>query len=139
MQPILHTQDAALSASVRTARFLFALLAWIFAACLIVQVFIAGMATFSDSAHWELHRQFVKLFAFVPLLMFVMALIGKMPGRKRWVSIGSFALVIFQFLTVQLFSSAWVLASLHPVIALLLFWGAVTMVKDSRPAGKATA
>ncbi|MFD0696762.1 DUF6220 domain-containing protein [Paenibacillus sp. GCM10027628] len=113
----------------RWGRLIFEILAWLFLLCIIVQVFIAGMATFSDSTDWEIHRTFVRSFALTPLVMFLLTFAGKMNGKVRWLSLGLFALIIFQFLTVQVFKSVFVLAALHPVIALLLFWGSITTLR----------
>ncbi|WP_227793561.1 DUF6220 domain-containing protein [Paenibacillus guangzhouensis] len=109
--------------------FLFKLLAWGFLACIVAQVFIAGLASFSDAANWAVHKSFVQMFALVPLIMFLLTFVGGMKGHKRWISLGLFALIVMQFLTVQVFSSTFVVAALHPVIALLLFWGAVITVR----------
>ncbi|WP_036745639.1 DUF6220 domain-containing protein [Paenibacillus sp. UNC451MF] len=107
---------------------IFKILAWVFLACIVAQVFIAGMATFSDAANWSLHKSFVKMFALVPLVMFLLTFVSEVKGLKRWISFGLFALVVFQFLTIQVFSSTGVIAALHPLIALLLFWGSVRTV-----------
>ncbi|WP_282935526.1 DUF6220 domain-containing protein [Paenibacillus sp. RC67] len=110
---------------------IFKILAWIFLACIVMQVFIAGMATFSEAANWSVHKSFVKMFALVPLIMFLLTFVSDVKGLKRWISLGLFALIVFQFLTIQVFSSTGVIAALHPVIALLLFWGSVRMVKKA--------
>ncbi|UVI27316.1 DUF6220 domain-containing protein [Paenibacillus spongiae] len=86
-----------------------------------------------------MHRSFVKLFALAPLLMFLMTFVNGIKGIKRWVSLGLFALVVFQFLSVQVFSSAGVIAALHPVVAMLLFWGSVITVKNNPKEIQATS
>ncbi|WP_442600543.1 DUF6220 domain-containing protein [Paenibacillus sp. KN14-4R] len=113
----------------QVGRLIYKGLAWIFLICIVVQVFIAGIATFSDPANWALHRTFAKIFALVPLVMFLLTFVGGIKGNDRWISLGLFLLMVFQFLTIQVFSSVTVLASFHPVIAMLLFWGAVTTVR----------
>ncbi|TMV51935.1 hypothetical protein FE783_03025 [Paenibacillus mesophilus] len=110
---------------------MFKILAWLFLGCIVAQVFIAGLATFSDASNWSVHTSFVKLFALVPLIMFLLTFVGGIKGLLRWISLGLFGLVVFQFLTIQVFSSAYVIAALHPVIALLLFWGSIVTVKRS--------
>ncbi|GGI44745.1 hypothetical protein GCM10008018_08630 [Paenibacillus marchantiophytorum] len=108
--------------------FIFKVMAWTFLVCIVAQVFIAGIATFSDTSSWETHKSFVKIFALAPLLMFLLTFVGRIKGPKRWVSLGLFVLVVFQFLSIQVFSSTGIIAALHPVIALLLFWGSVKTV-----------
>ena len=110
---------------------LFKIVAWVLLACIVAQAFIAGLATFSDAANWELHRSFVKGFALAPLLLFLLSYASGIKGMKRWVSLGLFALVVFQFVSIQVFSSAGVIAALHPVAAMLLFWGSVITVKSN--------
>jgi hypothetical protein len=121
-----------LSTVAQVGRFIYLLLAWAFLICILVQVFIAGMATFSDSTDWGLHKSFVKIFALVPLVMFLLTFVGSIQGRIRWISLLLFVLVIFQFLTVQVFSSISAITALHPMIALLLFWGSITTVKRAK-------
>ena len=113
----------------KAARQIYMALAWVFLICIVTQVFIAGMAIFSDPAQWEAHTLFVKLFALVPLIMFLLTFPAGIRGRGRWLSLGLFLLVVLQFQTIQLFSSVFIIAALHPVIALLLFWGSVTTVR----------
>lgn len=110
-------------------KFIFKLLAWGFLACIIVQMFIAGLATFSNASNWKIHSSFVKIFALIPFLMFLLTFVSGIKGMKRWMSLGLFTLVVFQFLSIQVFSSIGGIAALHPVVALLLFWGSVITVK----------
>ncbi|WP_256757437.1 DUF6220 domain-containing protein [Cohnella sp. WQ 127256] len=119
----------------RVARRIYTIIAWVFLVCIVIQIFIAGLATFSDSTNWEAHRTFVKFFALTPLIMFLLTFVGGIKGRGRWISLGLFLLIVLQFQTVQLFSSIGAIAALHPVIAMLLFWGAVTTVKKSNNGG----
>ncbi|QMV43633.1 DUF6220 domain-containing protein [Cohnella cholangitidis] len=118
----------------RAGRIIYVTLAWGFLLCILVQVVIAGMATFTDPSDWELHSAFVKGFAMVPLAMFLLTFVGKINGRNRWISLALFGLIVFQFLTVQVFSSIPAITALHPLIALLLFWGSVTTVKREKTA-----
>ncbi|WP_239615055.1 DUF6220 domain-containing protein [Cohnella mopanensis] len=117
------------SAVNRVGRIIYLALAWVFLICIMAQVVIAGMATFSDPVHWELHTAFVKGFAIIPLAMFVLTFVGNIRGKKRWVSLALFGMIVAQFLTVQVFSTVAAITALHPLIALLLFWGSITTVK----------
>ncbi|MFD0710892.1 DUF6220 domain-containing protein [Paenibacillus sp. GCM10027626] len=110
-------------------RMAYKILAWVFFGCIVIQIFLAGMATFGDPSKWQAHALFVKIFALTPLVMFLLAFIGGIKGRDRLLSLGLFLLVVMQFLTIQIFSSALVIAALHPLIAALLFWGAITAAR----------
>jgi len=108
------------------------ILAWAFFGCIVIQVFLAGMATFEDPSKWQVHALFVKIFAMVPLVMFLLTFIGGIKGRDRFLSLALFLLVVIQFLTVQVFSSVFVIAALHPLIAMLLFWGSISAASKAR-------
>ena len=45
--------------------------AWLFAACIIVQVFLAGMGVFDGPERFETHRDFGYLFGWLTLVMVV--------------------------------------------------------------------
>ncbi|MFC5530768.1 DUF6220 domain-containing protein [Cohnella yongneupensis] len=109
----------------RYARFLFGLFAALFAVCVVVQFYLAGMALFADEGGWSPHANFAKMFEYLPLLMFILSFIGKIGGRLRWLSLGMFVLFIFQHLTVRVFNDTWVVASLHPVSGLLIAWASI--------------
>jgi putative tricarboxylic transport membrane protein len=126
-QGIKHEGD--LSTLNRYGRFFFALLGLIFVICIIVQVFLAGMAVFVDQ-DWKPHTTFIHLFEFVPVLMFAISFIGRVPQRIRWSSLGLFIMILLQYVTAKAFSGVW-LAALHPVIAVLLFWNAMRIVKPT--------
>jgi hypothetical protein len=113
----------------RYGRFIFALLALIFMVCVVTQVFLAGMAVFVDQ-NWKPHTSFVRIFQFIPILMFAVSFIGRVPNRLRWSSFGLLIMIILQYVTAKAFSGIWV-AAFHPVIAILMFWNALTIVKQS--------
>jgi hypothetical protein len=113
----------------RYGRFIFALLALIFMVCVVTQVFLAGMAVFVDQ-NWKPHTSFVRIFQFIPILMFAVSFIGRVPNRLRWSSFGLLIMIILQYVTAKVFSGIWV-AAFHPVIAILMFWNALTIVKQS--------
>lgn len=112
-------------------RIAYRILAWTFLGSIVIQVFIAGMATFGDPSKWQAHASFVKIFAMAPLAMFLLTFIGGIKGRERLLSLGLFLLVVMQFLTIQVFSSVFVIAALHPLIAMLLFWGAIAAARKT--------
>jgi mercuric ion transport protein len=113
----------------KIGRLVFKVLAWILLACIVAQVFIAGLAVFINPADWNWHKSFVNYFTLVPLVMFILSFVGKINGQKRWVCLTMFGLILLQYLTIHVFASVWIIAAFHPVIALLLFWGAVITVK----------
>ncbi|WP_202077617.1 DUF6220 domain-containing protein [Caldalkalibacillus salinus] len=127
------TRSSHLDASIsrlEIVRVAYLALAWIFMSCLLVQMFLAGLALFTPTMDWSMHRTFVEFFAPIPLVMFLLALPLR---RQRWLSLSLFILVALQFMTIHL--AIPIIAALHPVIALLLFWGALVTVKR-HPSGE---
>jgi len=112
-------------------RLAYKILAWAFFVCIVIQVLLAGMATFGDPSKWQTHALFVQLFAMVPLAMFLLTFISGIKGLERFLSLALFLLVVMQFLTVQVFSSVLVIAALHPLIAMLLFWGSMAAARKA--------
>ncbi|MGM0867448.1 MAG: DUF6220 domain-containing protein [Bacillota bacterium] len=117
-----------LPASVRNSRVGYSVLAWILVVCIIVQVFIAGMAVFENPLNWGRHTSFVHLFELVPIIMFILGFLGRLPKGMIWGSFGLFALIFIQYATAH-----GILPALHPVIALLLFgWAFILACRSNK-------
>ncbi len=116
--------------AVRSVRWIFAILSAIFVICILIQVFIAGLGVFGEE-DWEMHITFVHFFELIPVIMFILAFFGRIKGIPRWYSLGLFLLIMVQYATANV-PNAGYLAALHPVVALLMFWGAVTVFRHSR-------
>jgi hypothetical protein len=106
-------------ARVRWGRWSYLVLSWLFAACVIVQVFFAGLAIFVDSARWLWHTSFVHAFEGLPLLMLIVAFIARLPVAIRWLTTALIGLIFFQYFTANFGGLA---GAFHPVNALLLTW-----------------
>ncbi|MFG1731206.1 DUF6220 domain-containing protein [Paenibacillus sp. 843] len=117
---------------VRVSRASFIVLTLIFSVSVALQVLIAGMALFVDPGSWAAHVSFARYFAFVPLIMAIMAWIGGLSRRLLRRSIGLFGMVIGMFLTAVFSSQIGFLSALHPVIALMLFWGSVDIIRSGK-------
>jgi hypothetical protein len=118
--------DSQLSGRVRWARCGFVLFSGLFAICVVIQVYIAGMAVFIDPANWDLHTTFIHIFELLPIIMLVLAFAGQLPRRLKWLPVGLFLLIIVQYATAEGFPDSLV-AAIHPVNALVIFWiGVIT-------------
>lgn len=111
---------------VRPARIGFVIVAWIFVACVVVQIYLAGLGVFDRPATFLTHRDFGYLFGILTLVMIVLAVVGRLP---RWVlgaSAGLLALFALQSVFIAFRESIPTLAALHPlngfVILLLAVW-----------------
>jgi Family of unknown function (DUF6220) len=101
--------------SVRLARVGYAVLSTVFVACVLVQVFFAGMGAFG--ADWSLHLTFAHFLGLPPLLMTSMAFAGRLSWGSRLLPLGLLVLIGAQY---ALSNAAVPAAALHPVNALLI-------------------
>ena len=102
------------------ARAAYVWVAWIFVACCLVQVFLAGLGVFESPARFEDHRNFGYLFGLLTIVLIVLSIAGRL-GR---VVIGLSVLLLVQFALQSVFvvlrESAPFLAALHPVNGFLI-------------------
>ena len=108
---------AELPVPVRVARIFFAGLSSAFVAGVLTQVFFAGMGAFG--ADWSWHRSFVHLLEPLPLLMILVAFVGRLPWGLRLLPLGLLVLIGAQYAFASVAVPA---AALHPANALLIFW-----------------
>ena len=116
----------------RAARLVYAGLAWIFVAVIIVQVFLIGVGLFGDASFRKTHIDFGYTAAGLAALALLIAAIVARPGRR---AIG-LAVLVFVLYVVQTILPAFktdypVIAALHPVNALLLFALAVFVARSA--------
>lgn len=104
-----------------------AVVAWLFAACIVVQVFLAGMGVFDGPERFETHRDFGYVFGWLTLVMLIIAAVGRL-GR---VLIGLSALTLLQFFLQSVFilfrEDLPAVAALHPVNGMLLLVVAIAI------------
>lgn len=113
------------------SRYAFIVLAWLFLACVVVQVFLAGLGVFAGVENFEIHRNFGYIFGWLTILMLVVALVGRL-GRTfaGWSGV---LLVLFalQSVFVALRADLPAVAALHPVNAIAIFWVAQHVARAS--------
>jgi cytochrome b561 len=100
----------------------YAVVACLFVAALIVQVFLIGLALFDDPSFRETHRSFgFTVVGLAALLLLIVGILAR-PGRREvGLLVGIFILYIVQTSLPGLQSSYPIVAALHPVLALGLF------------------
>jgi Family of unknown function (DUF6220) len=115
-----------------------AVVAWLFAACILVQVFLAGLGVFDGPERFETHRNFGYLFGWLTLVMVIIAAVGRL-GR---VLIGLSLLALVQFALQSVFilfrEDLPAIAALHPVNGVLLLVVAIAIGRRAW-AGRAAA
>jgi mercuric ion transport protein len=108
------------------ARTAFVWVAWIFVACCVVQVFLAGLAVFESPARFADHRNFGYLFGLLTIVLIVLAIAGRLGRVVIGLSILLLVLFALQSVFVLMRTSAPFVAALHPVNGfLILFIGIV--------------
>lgn len=104
------------------SRYAYALTAWLFAAGILIQVFLIGLTFLGGQPSLQTHTGLGHGLAVAPLVMIVAAYIGRLPHLMKlftWI-----ALVVYILLAdVVIFmrGSAPIIAALHPVLAVILF------------------
>lgn len=109
---------------------IFCILAWVLLICIIIQVSLAGMAVFVDGSIWKKHFAFIKVFEYIPAVMYIVGSAGAIPQKYKAWSLMLFLLCNFQYYTVY----GW-LGAIHAVIPLFIFlaslfvaWGSYQFV-----------
>ena len=115
------------------ARRAFPFIAALFSACVVIQVFLAGLGVFDDARSFLTHRDFGYTFGWLTLLMLVAAILGQM-GR-RFVGLSGLLLVLFalQSVFVALRADMPQVAALHPVIGFAIMLVALVATWTSWP------
>jgi hypothetical protein len=118
----------------RISRYIYLVLAWLFLAGVVAQVFLAGMVVVAARLGWGSHRGLGQSLAGPLLLMLVTMYLGRLPDKMKgltWLLFGVYALqaAVLIFLRVQ----APVLAAFHPVIALADFALGLALVRRAWP------
>ena len=108
-------------------RYAFLGLVWLYLAGIVVQTFLAGTALFSPGGDFELHRTLGYILHLVPILLLIVAAVGRV-GRE--ILLWTAALLIVQGiqpLLPMLRADMPLVAALHPVLVLAIFWLGVTL------------
>lgn len=109
------------------ARWLFLVLVWMYLAGILVQVFLAGMGLFGTARDFEPHVGLGWILHLVPVLLLIAAAVARVGRRLLW---WTTALLIVQFiqpLLALLRNDVPLVAAFHPVLALIVFWLALTI------------
>ena len=104
---------------------------WLFAACSIVQVFLAGLGVFVSPDRFALHRDFGYTFGLLLLVVIVAAIVGRLGRRQIGYAVGLMVLFTLQSALVAVRASAPEIAALHPVNGFLIVAVAFVSGRDA--------
>jgi len=120
------------------ARRTFPWLTLLYVASLLIQVFLAGLAVFNDPATFHTHVDFGRIVVgLLSLLLPIVAWIGRLPSTR--LAAGVLLFYLLQTGLPEVRASYPVVAALHPVLALGLFWLAVRLASRARREASAAA
>lgn len=89
--------------------------AWLLVAGVVVQVFLAGLGVFDDPGTFITHANWGYMLEGLPIVMLVLAAIGRLGRRQVLFAIGMFAMFLLQSVFVVLRVDMPMVAALHPV------------------------
>lgn len=114
-----------------TWRTIYATLAWLFVAGLLVQVFLAGLGVFDSPVEFETHRNWGFLLGLFPIVLLIVGLVAGVGRRLAVFAIVTVVLFILQSVFVALRESSPILAALHPVNGFLILLIAIEMAREA--------
>ncbi len=106
--------------------------AWLFVACVVVQVFLAGLGVFDNASQFAVHRDFGYLFGWLVLILLLLAIAGRMGREIIGLSVLLVVLFALQSVFVQLRTTQPVIAALHPVNGFLIGIVGIVLGREGR-------
>jgi hypothetical protein len=120
---------------VAIARRIFAVASWVFLGAVLVQVFLAGAGLFKLT-DFTLHTDFGWLLSAMPIVLVVLARMARVDRRTTQLTVALLAVAVIQPELAAARHDYPVVAALHPVNALLLFWLAWLVARRSIDAAR---
>lgn len=100
--------------------------AWVFVAGVVLQVFLAGLGVFDSPARFVDHVTWGYTLEILPILLLALAAIGRLGRRQVMIPAALFGMFILQSILVALRADLPMVAALHPVNGFaILFLGIV--------------
>jgi Family of unknown function (DUF6220) len=118
---------------VKWTRILYLIVAWLFPVAILIQVFLVGLSLFTGQADFSTHRDVGHTLAVLPLLLVILAYLGRLPRSEKlliWLLFGVYLVQAEVFAAIR--DAVPLLAAFHPVLALVLFALALIIARRSR-------
>jgi hypothetical protein len=109
------------------ARYLYLALIWIYLAAILFQVFLVGLVLFGAGTNFELHVNLGWILHLVPVLLLIVAAVAKVGRRLIWWTVALLVVQFIQPILATLRADLPWAAALHSVLALVVFWLALTI------------
>ena len=109
------------------ARYVFVAFVWIYVAAILFQVFLAGIGLFGAAKDFEPHAGLGWILHLVPILLLIVAAVARVGSSLLWWTAALLVVQFVQPILATLRNDAPVAAAFHPVLALVIFWLALTI------------
>jgi hypothetical protein len=126
------------------ARTIHLIAAWLLVACILVQVFLAGLGVFRDPATFRTHAEFGYLWEWLAVILVIAAIAGRLGRFQIGGAILLIVLLAFQSVFIAVRATQPTVAALHPVngfvigiVAFVMAWRAWQAWREAR-SGPAT-
>ena len=115
----------------RYARIGFVGAAWLFVACVVGQIFLAGLGVFGlPAGDFTAHRDWGYTIGWLTLIILVLAIAGRFPRRVIGLSAGLLILFSLQSIFVAVGVDYPSVAALHPLNGFLILLVAIVLGRD---------
>jgi Family of unknown function (DUF6220) len=126
------------------ARTAYLVVIWLFVACSVVQVFLAGLGVFAGAQNFLLHKDWGYAFGLLVFPLIALAVWARMGRLVILGSIGLFVLFVMQSVLLLFRASAPPVAALHPLNGFLILGLSLWLAFEGRrlsppPLGRARA
>lgn len=111
------------------ARRAFIAVAWLFVGCLVIQFFLVGLDVFEALGESELHRDFAYTYGWLAPILILLAGLAGLSRRILGLAVALLVLFAVQTYLPLLADTVPLLAAVHAVNALLVFWVAVRVAQ----------
>ena len=112
-----------------------AIVASLFAALILVQIFLAGLGVFDDPRSFATHRGFGYLIGWFTLALVILAIAGRAGRRLIGLSLVTLAQMALQSVLILVRDDYPAVAALHPVNGVVLL-GVVIVIAREAPASR---
>jgi Family of unknown function (DUF6220) len=113
--------------------------AWAFVAGLVIQVFLAGRGVFENAERFKDHVGWGYTIGLLPLILLVLAAIGRLGRRQVIYGAALFGMFILQSILVAMRESQPTIAALHPVNGFAILLVAIFCAREAWASREVTA
>lgn len=118
--------------TLRISRFIYLLFATVFALCVFIQIYIAGVGIFLDASAWTKHITFVHIFGYnLPIFMLIFAIVGRVPYTVYLQLFGIFVSIFLMYFTANFTSVMPLIGPMHVIMAIVLLVLSCFTVKNA--------